>query len=164
MTPEEAADKLEIIELCTVKHWNYDHDDWDAYDDVFTEQVSFPGAQIVDPDSYLNDHFVTRGELKLALQRFKSGLITQHLILGHHVKLDGDTAVCRAHSINIHFPADNPASDTLLAKGNEYRFDCVRTDDGWRIRGFLATTGWTWGNSASHDAGAKMRAWQESQD
>jgi hypothetical protein len=164
MTPEEAADKLEIIELCTLKHWIYDHDEWDAYDDVFADQVSFPGADVVDPESYLHDHLVTRDALKAALQGFKAGLITQHLITGHRVQLQGDKAVCHAHSINIHFPAHDARDDALLAKGNDYRFDCVRTQAGWRIRGFVATTRWSWGNSGSHDAGAKMRTWQGSQD
>jgi hypothetical protein len=163
VTPEEATDKLEIIELCTLNHWIYDHDDWDAYDEVFADEVSFPGADVVDPDAYLDGHLVTREALKDALKGFKSGLITQHLIAGHRVELQGETAICRAHSINIHFPADNPADEALLAKGNDYRFDCIRTNDGWRIRGFLATTRWSWGNDRSHDAGVKLRKWQDSQ-
>jgi hypothetical protein len=166
MTPEEAADKLEIIELCMVKHWIYDHDAWPEYDEVFADVVSFPGAAAVDVDSnaYLQGHLITRDELKAALQGFKAGLITQHLIAGHRVQLDGDTAVCRAHSINIHFPARNAVDDALLAKGNEYRFDCIRTSSGWRIRGFIAVTRWTWGNAGSHDADDKMRTWRDAQD
>ncbi len=164
MTPEEAADKLEIIELCTVKHWIYDHDDWDAYDDVFADQVSFPGAQPVDPEDYLDAHLVPKAELAAALRGFKSGLVTQHLITGHRVELRGDAAVCRAHSINIHFPAGNISNDTLLAKGNEYRFDCVRTIAGWRIRGFVASNIWAFGDDGAHDAAAKLRAFADSQD
>jgi hypothetical protein len=165
MTPEDAADKLEIIELCTVKHWIYDHDAWSEYDEVFADVVSFPGAAAVDSDSdsYLQSHLIARDELKTALQGFKAGLITQHLITGHRVQIDGDTAVCRAHSINVHLPAANAEDDALLAKGNDYRFDCIRTDSGWRIRGFIATTRWTWGNTESHDANTKMRTWQGSQ-
>lgn len=166
MTPEEAADKLEIIELCTVKHWIYDHDNWPEYDDVFTDPVAFAGAATVDPDSdsYLSDHLITREELKLALQGFKAGLTTQHLITGHRVQIDGDTAVCRAHSINVHLPTGTAMNDAVLAKGNDYRFDCIRTVAGWRIRGFIGTTRWTWGNPESHNADAKMRAWRDARE
>lgn len=149
MTPEEAAEKLEIIELCTVKHWIYDHDDWDAYDDVFADQVSFM------------DRLVSPREMADALRGIKAGLLTQHLILGHRVELNGDTAICRAQSINIHFPADDVRDETLLAKGNEYRFDCVRTPAGWRIAGFGAKNLWSFGSDASHDAAAKLKAFAD---
>ena len=163
MTPEAAADKLEIVELCTVKHWIYDHDDWAAYDTVFADVVSFPAGQDVDPEAYLDRFLVPKAELAGALRDIKAGLLTQHLITGHRVELRGDAAVCWAHSINIHFPRADVSSETLLAKGNEYRFDCVRTNAGWRIRGFIAKNIWAIGNTAAHDAAAKLSAFSAGQ-
>ena len=51
---------------------------------------------------YLDDYLFTRDELKRALSSVKDGLTTQHLIAGHQVTLDGDSAVCLAQSINVH--------------------------------------------------------------
>jgi hypothetical protein len=162
-----AVDKFAIIELCTRPHWIYDHETWDELDDVFTDPVSMPTAEqaaegAFDPKTYLDSYLVSLSDLKGGMAMFKAGLITQHLVAGHHVALDGDSAVCRAHSINIHFPADNAADDTLLAHGNEYRFDCIRTAAGWRIRGWAPWVRWSYGNQGSHDAASKQSAWLES--
>ena len=162
-----AEDRFAVIELCRRPHWIYDHDAWDELDEVFTDPLSMPtvaqaAAEDFDQEHYLDAYLVSRAELRRGMAMFKSGLVTQHLVAGHHVELDGDTAVCRAHSVNIHFPADDMRDDTLLGHGNEYRFDCVRTDDGWRIRGWAPWVRWSYGNDRSHDAGAKQSAWLES--
>jgi hypothetical protein len=162
-----AADKFDVIELCKWPHWIYDHDAWDELDDVFTDPLSMPTVtQAADPsfnaETYLGTYLVARADLKRGMAMFKANLITTHLVAGHHVTLEGDTAICRAHSINIHFPADAARQDTLLAHGNEYRFDCVRTAAGWRIRGWAPRVRWRYGNESSHDAAAKQRAWLSS--
>jgi hypothetical protein len=88
----------------------------------------------------------SRAEVKAAYPGLLSGLITQHLIAGHQVELDGDRAICRAHSINVHLPEDgegSPGRDSgrsgkdggLVLHGNEYRFELARTAVGWRIDG-----------------------------
>lgn len=164
---EDAADKFDVIELCKRPHWIYDRDLWDELDNVFTDPLSMPTAAQAaetsfDPDNYLDDYLVPLAEMKRGMRMFKAGLLTQHLVAGHHVVLTGDTAVCRAHSINIHYPADDVRDETLLAHGNEYRFDCIRTAAGWRIRGWAPTVRWSYGNESSHDADAKQRAWKDS--
>jgi hypothetical protein len=55
--------------------------------------------------------------------------ITQHLIAGHQVELDGDRAICRADSINVHLPVDARGGEigALVLHGNEYRFELERT-------------------------------------
>jgi hypothetical protein len=148
------ADKLDIIEVCTRAHWCYDHEAWAALDTVFADTVSMPTvAQVTDDphfdvDAYLSRYLVTREEVKRALGSFKEGLTTQHLIAGHQVTLDGDRAVCLAHSINIHLPADSRSDAGLLAHGNEYRFDLIRTADGWRIRGWVPRVRWSYGDES----------------
>lgn len=171
------ADKLEIIEVCTRVHWCYDHQEWDGLDALFDAAVSMPTlAQAAspgfDPSSYLDDYLFTRDELKRALGSVQQGLITQHLIAGHQVTLDGDRAVCLAHSVNIHLPSgpafgsgSGPVSGpegNLVAHGNDYRFDLRRAADGWRIRGWIPQIRWSWGDEAAYDATARQAAWGDS--
>jgi hypothetical protein len=166
-TVEDAVDKFRVIELCRRPHWIFDHEHWTELAEVFTDPLSMPtlaqaGEPGFDPDRYLDGYLVDRAELVRGMQLFKRGVLTQHLVAGHHVELAGDTAVCRAHSINIHYPVGDVRAETLLAHGNDYRFDCVRTAAGWRIRGWVPAVRWSHGNDASHDAAAKQRAWLES--
>ncbi|HEX4091831.1 MAG TPA: nuclear transport factor 2 family protein [Trebonia sp.] len=173
------ADRLEIIEVCTRVHWCYDHRDWDGLDALFAETVSMPTLAQADAPgfdvlTYLDGHLFSRDELKRALSSVADGLVTQHLIAGHQVSLDGDRAVCVAHSVNVHLasvasaPGDGsvsgPLSESgggLVAHGNDYRFDLVRTGDGWRIRGWVPRIRWGYGDEASYDAGARQAAWRE---
>jgi hypothetical protein len=175
---DTVADKLEIIEVCTRVHWCYDHQEWDGLDALFADVVSMPtlaqaGAAGFAVGRYLDDYLFTRDELKRALSSVKDGLTTQHLIAGHQVTLDGDSAVCLAQSINVHLTSGmaagsggEPAGDlvgglggALVAHGNDYRFDLVRTGDGWRIRGWVPRIRWSYGNESSYDATAKQAAW-----
>jgi hypothetical protein len=190
------ADRLEIIEVCTRTHWCYDHQDWDGLDFLFADAVSMPtlaqaGSTGFDLDTYLDGYLFSREELKRALSSVQAGLITQHLIAGHQVALEGDTAVCLAHSVNIHLASglasrlasgvgsaagasdsgasDSGASDSrpsgsghgLVAHGNDYRFDLLRTAEGWRIRGWVPRIRWGYGDEASYDADARQAAWRQ---
>ena len=175
------TDKLEIIEVCTRVHWCYDHQQWDGLDALFSDVVSMPTlAQVAsagfDAGRYLDEYLFSRDELKRALASVQDGLVTQHLIAGHQVALDGDRAVCVAHSINVHLasgasaalgapgpgPGPGPGADAgLVAHGNDYRFDLVRTGDGWRIRGWVPRIRWSYGDEASYDAAAKQAGWRE---
>jgi hypothetical protein len=164
------ADKLEIIEVCTRTHWCYDHEAWDGLAASFADTVSMPTvAQVTgDPDfdagTYLGRYLFTREEVTRALRSVKQGLVTQHLIAGHQVRLDGDRAVCLAHSINVHLPAGPASGAGLLAHGNEYRFDLIRTAGGWRIRGWIPRVRWSYGDDSVHDVAAKQRAWLPSKN
>jgi hypothetical protein len=176
------ADRLEIIEVCTRVHWCYDHQDWDGLDFLFADAVSMPtlaqaGSPGFDLDTYLDGYRFSREELKRALSSVQAGLITQHLIAGHQVTVEGDTAVCLAHSVNIHLASplvpgaasvgaasDSGASGSrhgLVAHGNDYRFDLLRTADGWRIRGWVPRVRWGYGDGASYDADARQAAWRQ---
>ncbi len=160
------ADKLEIIEVCTRVHWCYDHEEWDGLDALFDAAVSMPTlAQVAspgfDPGGYLDDYLFTRDELKRALGSVRVGLTTQHLIAGHQVTLDGDRAVCLAHSVNVHLPSAAGSGGNLVAHGNDYRFDLLRTAGGWRIRGWIPRRRWSWGDEASYDANARQAAWRD---
>jgi hypothetical protein len=172
------ADRLEIIEVCTRVHWCYDHRDWNGLDSLFADTVSMPtlaqaGSAGFDLDGYLDGYLYSREELKRALSSVAAGLITQHLITGHQVTLGGDAAVCAAHSVNVHLASQlasglgstaGPSSGSgrgLVAHGNDYRFDLLRTADGWRIRGWVPRIRWGYGDEASYDANARQAAWRQ---
>ena len=158
------ADRLEIIEVCTRLHWCVDHRDWDGLDDLLADRVSFPTpAELAAPDFDPGRYRRSRAEVKEAYPRLLAGLITQHLIAGHQVELDGDRAVCRAHSINVHLPeTDRGAGDKsggLVLHGNEYRFELVRTPIGWRIDGRQTWIRWRWGDEAHYDVDRRLFEW-----
>jgi SnoaL-like domain len=162
------ADRLEIIEVCTRVHWCYDHQDWDGLDFLFADAVSMPtlaqaGSAGFDLDRYLDGYLFSRDELKRALSTVAAGLMTQHLITGHQVTLGGDAAVCLAHSVNVHLASQlaSGSGGGLVAHGNDYRFDLLRTADGWRIRGWVPRIRWGYGDEASYDANARQAAWRQ---
>jgi hypothetical protein len=66
----------------------------------------------------------------------------QHVITNVLVDLDGDGASVSANLIATLVPrADAPASHTTL--GERYRFDAVRTPDGWRLSRVEVSPVWT---------------------
>jgi SnoaL-like domain len=155
------ADRLEIIEVCTRVHWSYDHEDWDALDELFAGTVSMPTlAQASEPgfdvDGYLSRYLFTREEVKRALASVKTGMVTQHLVAGHQVTRHGNKAMCLAHSVNIHL-----TSSGFVQHGNEYRFDLTRTAEGWRIRGWIPRVRWTSGDESSYNVAARQATWLE---
>jgi hypothetical protein len=168
MDLRELADRLEIIEVCTRLHWCVDHRDWDGLDDLLADQVSFPtpaemSAPGFDPARYRR----SRAEVKAAYPGLLAGLVTQHLIAGHQVELDGDRAVCRAHSINVHLPesgedghgAGAGQDGDLVLHGNDYRFELARTAAGWRIDGRQTWIRWRWGDEAHYDVDRRLLDW-----
>jgi hypothetical protein len=155
----EVADRLEIIEVCTRLHWCVDHRDWDGLDDLLADQVSFPTpSELATPGFDPKRYRRSRAEVKAAYPGLLAGLITQHLIAGHQVELDGDRAVCRAHSINVHLPEES-ANGTLILHGNEYRFELARTASGWRIDGRQTWIRWRSGDEAHYDVDQRLLEW-----
>jgi hypothetical protein len=153
------SDRLEIIEVCTRLHWCVDHRDWDGLDDLLADRVSFPTpAEAAEPDFDPARYRRSRAEVKAAYPGLLAGLITQHLIAGHQVELDGDRAVCRAHSINVHLPEDSQRPELVL-HGNEYRFELARTPHGWRIDGRQTWIRWRWGDEAQYDVDQRLLEW-----
>jgi hypothetical protein len=152
------SDRLEIIEVCTRLHWCVDHRDWDGLDDLLADQVSFPTpAEMTAPGFDPAGYRRSRAEVKAAYPVLLAGLITQHLIAGHQVELDGDRAVCRAHSINVHLPEGSGGD--LVLHGNEYRFELARTAAGWRIDGRQTWIRWRWGDEAHYDVDRRLLRW-----
>jgi hypothetical protein len=160
VSTQRLADRLDIIEVCTRLHWCVDHRDWDGLDDLLDDQVSFPtpdelAAPGFDPANYVR----SRAEVKAAYPGLLAGLLTQHLIAGHQVQLDGDRAVCRAHAINVHVPEAEPSQ--VISHGNEYRFELRRTEAGWRIFARQTWIRWRSGDETRYDVDGRLRDWSQ---
>jgi hypothetical protein len=154
----DVADRLDIIEVCTRLHWCVDHRDWDGLDDLLDEHVSFPTPDELTAPGFDASHYVrSRDEVKMAYPGLLAGFITQHLITGHQVEVDDDRAVCRAHAINIHVPEAD--STSVVAHGNEYRFELRRTDMGWLIVARQTWIRWRAGDETHYDVDARLTQW-----
>jgi hypothetical protein len=157
-TLDRLADRLDIIEVCTRLHWCVDHRDWSGLDELLDEHVSFPTPDELARPGFDAANFVRpRSEITSAYPVLLGGLITQHLIAGHQVEVDGDRAVCRAHSINVHVPEGDQGP--IVLHGNEYRFDLRRTDSGWRIVARQTWIRWRSGDETHYAVDARMQAW-----
>ena len=157
---DEFADKLDVIEVCTRLHWCVDHRDWEALDELLDVNVSFPTPQELARDDFDPANFVrSRAEIKAAYPTLLGGLVTQHLIAGHQVSIDGDHAVCLAHSINVHVPEEGGGPP--VTHGNEYRFELKRTPDGWRIHARQTWITWRLGDEAEYHVDSRLDSWSD---
>jgi hypothetical protein len=85
------------------------------------------GATTVGPASIVDSH-------ARSFARFEA---TQHLLTGHDVDIDGDTAVVRANLVAIHIWNDRPVEASMLDRsftaGGVITAVLGRTPDGWHI-------------------------------
>lgn len=157
---DTVADRLDVVEVCTRLHWCVDHRDWDGLDDLLDEQISFPTpAELARPDFDPADYYRSRSEIKAAYPGLLAGVLTQHLITGHQVEIDGDRAVCRAHAVNVHIPEHDPKH--VVAHGNEYRFDLIRRESGWRIHARQTWIRWRSGDETHYDVDRRTHSWAD---
>ncbi|WP_433560338.1 nuclear transport factor 2 family protein [Nocardia sp. CA-151230] len=74
------------------------------------------------------------GSHAVSFARFEA---TQHLLTGHDVAIDGDTADVRANLVAIHLWKDMPVESSMLERsftaGGVVTADVARTPDGWRM-------------------------------
>jgi hypothetical protein len=160
---QQVTDRLDVTEVCTRLHWLVDHRRWDRLDEVLDDQVSMPTIeeQSSEPEFDPTKYVRSLDEIKEMYPRLLDGLTTQHLIAGHQVTLDGDRAVCLAHSINVHVSdgGSEVGGQEVVTHGNEYRFELVRTDRGWRICGRQTWITWSAGDKEIHDVRRKQSEW-----
>ncbi|MGE3622169.1 MAG: nuclear transport factor 2 family protein [Acidimicrobiia bacterium] len=151
-------DRLDVIEVCTRLHWLVDRKRWDELDQVLAPRVCLPTLEEQDrPDFDARRATRSLEEIVASYVLLLGGLRTQHLVTGHQVELDGDAAVCWAHSVNVHW-TDEPGAGKVV-HGNEYRFDLARTGAGWRIVGRRTRILWSEGDESLHDVTSKQRDW-----
>ncbi|MFC4907359.1 nuclear transport factor 2 family protein [Actinomadura gamaensis] len=155
MTP--TADRLDVADICTRMGWHADRREWDLLQGLFADRVildytSLNGGEPAD---------LTPAQIVGGWRGVLGGFdATQHLIAGHLVTVEGDTAVCTANFQAVHRLA-NPHGSPLWTLGGTYRFGLVRTADGWRINALTMTATWADGNqhlmSLAAEAAAKTK-------
>jgi len=126
---------------------SFDDRDWRAMraclaDAVDTDYSSFRGTP---PARIAADEFVRLRERGLA------GLVTQHLTANHRVERAGEGVCCTCDFVIHRWPED-PADTRRLHSYGRYRFDLVRSGDGYLIAGIVQTVVRSEGDPALHGA------------
>ena len=125
---EEISDRLEIQDLLVAYSHAIDTRDWDALDDVFTEDAfidySAMGGSAGDLPS-------TKQFLAAAMPNFAG---FQHMIATSKVTLSGDEAEGRTICHNPMVIDKGDGETHVFFCGLWYRDVLVRTPEGWRIK------------------------------
>ncbi|MEU4396578.1 nuclear transport factor 2 family protein [Kribbella sp. NPDC023855] len=129
-------DRFDIIDTCTRMAWYADHREWPRLAEVFADQVTLDYTSLNggEPVVLTPEQIIAGWQEGLGVYA-----ATQHLVGNHLVTVDGDSAVCTASFQATHRKPD----DSLWTLGGTYRFDLVRTGDGWRISGVVMSTVWS---------------------
>ncbi|MGA4800739.1 nuclear transport factor 2 family protein [Streptomyces lavendulocolor] len=136
------ADRLDVIDTCTRMGWYTDQRDWDALEQVFTDEVRLDYTSLDGGEPAVVPAKGLVGAWSGLLGAFTA---TQHVFSNFLVDLDGDTAVCTAMFQATH-RLPNEHGGPLWTLGGHYRFALVRTGDGWRINDVVMTATWADGN------------------
>ncbi len=98
-------------------------------------RILAPDARMIRPNGA-----ATEGTANIAdshARSFTRFEAAQHLLTGHDVDIDGDTAAVRANLVAIHIWKDRPAGASMLDRsftaGGVITAALRRTPDGWRI-------------------------------
>jgi hypothetical protein len=128
LSPQQMSDRLEIQDLLADYSHAIDRKDWDALDDVFTEDA------LIDYSAFggsTGDLATTKAFLADALSGFPH---FQHMVATSKVEVDGDEAVGRTICHNpMVLQEDERGVTRMMFCGLWYLDRFVRTPDGWRI-------------------------------
>jgi hypothetical protein len=132
---QQAADRVEIMEVLSRYAQYVDERDWDRLDEVFV-----PGAVIdFSNNGGARDTFPEiKGYLRQSLAIFAA---IQHYQTNFAIDVDGDTATVRNY-VFTQMVSIVDGADQLLADGGFYDSRLVRTDDGWRLQEYVASLTW----------------------
>ena len=139
---QEVADRLAVQDTVTRMAVLADRRDWQALTGIFADRVRVDYTALTGgaPSSVAGADLVTAWAG--ALGGYQA---TQHLVADHLVELDGDTAVATATFQATHY-LPNPHGGPLWTLGGTYRWELVRTQDGWKISAVAMTPQWAEGN------------------
>jgi hypothetical protein len=150
---QEMKDRADIIDVCIRNHWYTDRKRWDLLAECFAEEVTMPTRDIMrtlEPGQSGTGSVLPRETFVKNIASWMEELTTQHILAGHHVDLDGDTAVCHANGYNQHIGALQVGGNRVV-HGTAYEWRLRRTPDGWRIVSLTGTPIWGEGNEAVCD-------------
>ena len=117
--------------------------DWKLWRSCFTDNVIadftsiWPGMVIHGADEW------TR-----IVERLVNGLdATQHIITNHTHDISGDTAKCTSY-LHAQHVFKNDLGDNQNVLAGYYKYDMLRTPEGWKIKNYSLTVTWATGNGA----------------
>lgn len=125
---QEISDRLEIQDLLVRYSHAVDTRDWDAFEQVFTDDAVIDYTEMGGPRGGVKE---TRAFLESAMPMF-SGF--QHMIANTVLELDGDTARARTICHNPMVLDQGEGQTHVFFCGLWYRDVLVRTREGWRIK------------------------------
>ena len=143
------ADQLAIRELIGRFVCGIDFRDWDAFEALFTDMVSVK----LDPRTAPSPPTAVPIALwrKVAAASFEPYDSTHHQVTVDYISFtDRDTAEVVSHFTASHFLANPDGGPTFVQKGT-YQHQCARTEEGWRISGWVQDVRWGTGNRAVLD-------------
>ncbi|MFE5289941.1 nuclear transport factor 2 family protein [Nocardia sp. NPDC056611] len=138
---QDLADKFEVTELVHRLGRALDEGDWAELATLYTPDATAqtPGGLAVGRTALVTQ----------ASRNHSPDKHIQHIITGIIVDLDGDTARVRANLLAVFAwgPAQDPTlgSQPRLTLGEVYRFQAVRTPDGWQFAGVASSPVWSVG-------------------
>ncbi len=124
------VDESDLRDLIHRYAFGLDHQDWDLWRSVFTDQVGidltdYVGGPVPEPMS-------ADRQVNAARRMFANFEATQHFIASHRYEIDGDNAVITAHMRAEHWLTSGQGGDRYTMYGT-YTDRCVRTPDGWKM-------------------------------
>ncbi|MFJ6677338.1 nuclear transport factor 2 family protein [Actinosynnema sp. NPDC091369] len=141
--PHHLVERHAVVEVCTRMAWHADQHEWEELRALFADEVRLDWTSLNGGEPAV----LSPAQVVDSWSRVLGGFdATQHMIANHLVTLQGDTAVCTASFQATHRLAD--LDGPLWTVGGTYRFDLVRADRTWKIRGVAMTVQWADGNEA----------------
>jgi SnoaL-like domain len=130
----ELIDRREITELVSRLGLWLDEKRWDDTRSILTEDatVKTPGGAVAGIDQVTEQ------------ARRNHAVPTHHVITNVLIDLEGDSAMVGANLI-VTFVNGPDVSGPLFQLGERYRFEAVRTPDGWRLSSVESRPIWTVG-------------------
>ncbi len=125
---QEISDRLEINDLLIEYSTAIDQMDFDALDEVFSEDALIDYTAFGGIKGNLEE---AKAFLKETLPLFSA---TQHMIANSAVKINGDTATGRTMCHNPMLVKNDDGSENMTYIGLWYIDTFVRTEKGWRIK------------------------------
>jgi SnoaL-like domain len=138
----ETEDRLAILELIGSLALLLDARDWSSLEGVFADTVHYDRTSLFggEPET------LSPAELVEGYRQALGGLdALHHLITGHVIDLDGDSATCSANMQGTHVLA-NTSGGPIWTVGGRHDYQLQRTADGWKIAGLTFTIQWATGN------------------
>jgi hypothetical protein len=140
ITLDDLLDRARIVDLVARLGRCLDERDFESLRGLFTADagVTTPGGTATGHDALVDQ----------ARRRHSTDDGIQHVITNPIVDLDGDRAAVRANLL-VSFARSGPTDPEPFLLGEVYRFELLRTADGWRFTGLSSTPVWTLNRPAS---------------